>query len=309
MQEIRELAVIGAGAIGAVYGTLLHTAYPGRVRFVADSARAERLAASGVVINGVSHAVPAASPETLEVQPDLIIVAVKYHHLPAAMELIERIRRPDTIVLSILNGIDSEEIIASRIGWDHVLYGMALAIDAMRTGNEITVASNGTIYLGRAENTEVDPEVAAVRDVLVDAGISVEVPENMLRMLWWKFMINIGMNQVSAVLGAPYREFQENEHARALTDTAMNECVAVARAEGIDLSEADITRWHDVLQRLAPESKTSMLQDIEAGRKTEVEMLAGQLTERAARHGIDAHCNEALFHMIKVYEARSGAVS
>ena len=84
---------------------------------------------------------------------------------------------------------------------------------------------------------------------------------------------------------------------------------AVARAEGIDLSEADITRWHDVLQRLAPEGKTSMLQDIEAGRKTEVEMLAGQLTERAARHGIEAHCNEALFHMIKVYEARSGAVS
>ncbi|NBB91326.1 MAG: NAD(P)-binding domain-containing protein [Spirochaetes bacterium] len=260
MQEIREIAVIGAGAIGAVYGSLLHAAYPGRVRFVADRARAERLAGAGVVVNGVSHAVPAVSPQTFEVQPDLILLAVKYHHLSAAMELIEEIRSPDTIVLSILNGIDSEEIIAGRVGWDHVLYGMALAIDAVR-------------------------------------------------MLWWKFMINIGMNQISAVLGAPYREFQENDHARALIDRAMGECVAVARAEGIELSDADITRWHDVLQRLAPEGKTSMLQDIEAGRKTEVEMLAGQLTERAARHGIEAHCNEALFHMIKVYEARSGAVS
>ncbi|MFP4373135.1 MAG: ketopantoate reductase family protein [Spirochaetaceae bacterium] len=309
MQEIRRIAVIGAGAIGAVYGSLLHAAYPGRVRFVADAPRAKRLEASGVRVNGVPHAVPAAAPETLEVQPDLVLVAVKYHHLPRVVELIDRIRHEDTVVVSLLNGIDSEEIIAGRIGWDHVLYGMALAIDAVRTGNEITVSSNGTIYLGRAENAEVDGEVAAVRDVLAGAGISVEVPGDMLRMLWWKFMINIGMNQVSAVLGAPYREFQENEHARALTDRAMYECVAVAAAEGIDLGEADIARWHEVLKRLAPEGKTSMLQDIEAGRKTEVEMLAGQLIERAARHGIDVPCNEALLHMIKVYEARSGAVS
>jgi 2-dehydropantoate 2-reductase len=309
MHEIREIAVIGAGAIGAVYGSLLHGAYPGRVRFVADAERADRLAASGVVINGVSHRIPAASPDALEAPPDLIIVAVKYHHLSAVTELIEQIRGRDTIVLSILNGIDSEEIIASRIGWDHVLYGMALAIDAVRVDNNVTMSSSGTIYFGRATNTEPDDDVTAVRDALTGAGISVEVPEDMLRMLWWKFMINIGMNQVSAVLGAPYGEFQNNEHARALIDRAMQECVAVAQAEGIHLSEEDIDRWHDVLPRLSPDGKTSMLQDIEAGRKTEVEMLAGQLIERAKRHDVDAHCNEALFHMIKVYEARSGAVS
>jgi 2-dehydropantoate 2-reductase len=309
MNEASEIAVIGAGAIGAVYGSMLHEASPGTVRFLADAERAERLAADGVVVNGTRHMVPAATPEGLGRAPDLIIVAVKYHHLPRALDLIEACRSEETIVLSILNGIDSEEIIASRIGWDHVLYGMALAIDGVRVGNEITVSSSGTIYFGRARNPEPDADVLAVRDALTGAGISVEVPEDMLRMLWWKFMINIGMNQVSAVLGAPYREFQENEHARALIDRAMGECVAVAQAEGIDLSEADIEKWHGVLPRLSPEGKTSMLQDIEAGRKTEVEMLAGQLIERARHHGVEVHCNEALFHMLKVYEARSGAVS
>jgi 2-dehydropantoate 2-reductase len=89
----------------------------------------------------------------------------------------------------------------------------------------------------------------------------------------------------------------------------MSECVAVARAEGIALGEEDITRWHDVLPRLSPEGKTSMLQDVEAGRKTEVEMFAGQLIERARNHGVAVPLNEALFHMIGVYEARYGAVS
>jgi 2-dehydropantoate 2-reductase len=309
MNEVREIAVVGAGAIGAVYGSMLHAAYPDRVRFLADTPRAERLQSKGVVINGETHSIPAVTPEQLEQAPDLIIVAVKYHHLSAALDLIDAARAEDTIVLSILNGIDSEEIIAARLGWDHVLYGMALAIDGVRVGNEITYSSSGIIHFGRAQNPEPDAEVRAVREALTGAGISVEVPEDMLRMLWWKFMINIGMNQVSAVLGAPYREFQENEHAQALIDRAMGECVAVARAEGIHLSEEDIAKWHEVLPRLSPEGKTSMLQDIEAGRKTEVEMLAGQLIERAKRHEVPVHCNEILFHMLKVYEARFGAVS
>jgi len=306
MDQLREIAVIGAGAIGAVYASMLHTAYPGRVRFLADADRARRLSQTGVVINGVRYDIPTASPQALERAPDLVIVATKYHHLDEVNDILEATCRKDTIVLSILNGIDSEEIIASRLGWERVLYGMALAIDGVRSGNEITVSSSGIIYFGRARNDAEDAAVGAVREALTGAGISVEVPEDMLRMLWWKFMINIGMNQVSAVLGAPYREMQQNEHARILTDRAMSECVAVAQKEGIDLGESDIERWHEVLPTLAPDNKTSMLQDVEAGRKTEVEMLAGQLIERAQRHGVAVPLNEALFHMLKVYEARSG---
>lgn len=307
MNQLSEIAVIGAGAIGAVYASMLHTAYPGRVHFLADADRAHRLSQSGVMINGERYDIPTASPQTLERVPDLVIVATKYHHLGAVNDILEAACGENTIVLSILNGIDSEEIIAARLGWDRVLYGMALAIDGVRSGTEITVSSSGTIYFGRARNATEDAAVAAVREVLAGAGIAVEVPEDMLRMLWWKCMINIGMNQVSAVLGAPYGEMQQNEHARILTDRAMSECVAVAQKEGIDLGEGDIERWHEVLPTLAPGNKTSMLQDVEAGRKTEVEMLAGQLIERARRHGVEVPVNETLFHMIKVYEARSGA--
>ena len=306
MKEVRDIAVLGAGAVGAVYGTMLQTAYPGRVTFVADAARAQRLAQNGLVVNGTEYKVNAATPDTLERAPDLIIVAVKYHHLEQTVELIDAARGENTAVLSVMNGIDSEEIIAQRIGMSHILYGMALAIDAVRHNNEVSCSTTGTIHFGRAENRTEDHTVAAVREALAGAGISVEVPEDMLRMLWWKFMINIGMNQVSAGLGSPYREFQLNEHAIALSDRAMAECVAVAEKEGIALSAEDIARWHEVLPRLAPEGKTSMLQDVEAERKTEVEMFAGQLLKRAEQHGISVPLNEALFHMIKLYEGRYG---
>ncbi|MFP4704925.1 MAG: ketopantoate reductase family protein [Spirochaetaceae bacterium] len=307
MKRIDRIAVLGAGAVGAVYGTMLHDAYPGRVRFLANDARTKRLAASGLLVNGTHYPVEAVTPQGLDRAPDLILVAVKYHHLDEAVELIAEAAGEHTAVLSVLNGIDSEEIIAKRIGWERILYGVALAIDAQRSENRIDCSTSGTIHLGRATNEPMDETVAAVRDTLAGAGISVEVPRDMLRMLWWKYMINIGMNQVSAVLGAPYRELQKSEHAVALTDRAMEECIAVAQAENIALEHADIERWHEVLPRLSPDGKTSMLQDVEAQRKTEVEMFAGLLTERARRHGLQVPLNEALLHMIKVYEARYGA--
>lgn len=301
-----DIAVVGAGAVGAVYGSMLHEAFPSRVRFLADARRAERLNNEGIRVNGKVYHVTAQTPDELQNPPDLIIVAVKYHHLPRTMEVVNAARGPHTMVLSLLNGIDSEEIIAGHVGFDHVLYGMALGIDAVRVDGEVTCSTSGKIFLGRGHNEEVDETVGAVREFLTEAGINVEVPADMLRMLWWKFMINIGMNQVSAVLGSPYREFQENEHAVALIDRAMSECVAVAKEERIRLSSDDISRWHEVLKTLSPDGKTSMLQDVEAKRKTEVEMFAGLLTERARAHGLEVPLNESLFHMIKVYEARHG---
>jgi 2-dehydropantoate 2-reductase len=171
MSEVRDIAVLGAGAVGSVYGSMLHAAYPDRVRFLADADRVQRLRRNGLMVNGTAYAVRAATPGELESPPDLILVAVKYHHLPAAIELIEAARDEHTVVLSVLNGIDSEEIIAGYIGWDDVLLGMALAIDAVRTDTEVKCSTSGTIYLGRPRNPTVDNTVAAVRDVLQTAGI------------------------------------------------------------------------------------------------------------------------------------------
>jgi 2-dehydropantoate 2-reductase len=124
----------------------------------------------------------------------------------------------------------------------------------------------------------------------------------MLRVMWWKFMVNVSMNPPSAVLRAPYGIFQSSPEARALMEALMREVIALAQAEKVNLTEQDIADWYPVLQTLSPQGKTSMLQDIEAERKTEIEMFAGKVVELGQKHGIPTPVNETMLRMIHVLE-------
>ncbi len=115
-------------------------------------------------------------------------------------------------------------------------------------------------------------------------------------------MINVGINQVSAVLGAPYGVFQRSQKTRDLMESAMREVMAIAKTAGVNLFEKDIEDWYAFLSRLSPDGKTSMVQDVEARRKTEVEMFAGKVIELGNRYGIETPVNETLFRFIKAIE-------
>jgi 2-dehydropantoate 2-reductase len=141
--------------------------------------------------------------------------------------------------------------------------------------------------------------------LLEQASLAYHIPEDIHKALWYKLMINIGMNQVSAVTGAPYGLFQKDKELRSLMNAAMRETIVVARAEGVDLTEKDLETWYTVLDSLGPEGKTSMLQDIEAQRKTEVDSFAGEIIRRAARHGLSVPVNETLKAIICTKEKLS----
>ncbi|MFL7810593.1 MAG: ketopantoate reductase family protein, partial [Anaerolineae bacterium] len=204
------------------------------------------------------------------------------------------------------NGLDSEEILGAVYGMDKVLYTVAVGIDAVREGNRVIHTKPGTLYYGEATNDPPSERVRRVAALLDRAGIAHETPPDMIRMLWWKFMINVGVNQASAVMRAPYGTFQISPEAQALMETLMREVIVLAEAEGVDLGEQDIRAWYDFMNGLSPEGKTSMLQDVEAGRKTEVEMFAGKVVELGAVHGIATPVNETLLHIIHVLEEQAG---
>ncbi len=136
------------------------------------------------------------------------------------------------------------------------------------------------------------------------AGIAYQTPPDMIRILWWKFMINVGMNQASAVMGAPYGVFQTSPEARAVMESLMREVISLAAPAGVNLEEKDLEEWDKVLQGLSPDGKTSMLQDMEAGRKTEVEVFGGKVVALSKQYGIPAPVNETLLHIIQVMEKR-----
>jgi 2-dehydropantoate 2-reductase len=123
--------------------------------------------------------------------------------------------------------------------------------------------------------------------------------------MWWKFMINVGINQTSSLLGAPYGVFQTVPDAQAIMEAAMREVIACAQASGVNLVEQDIADWYTFLNTLHPEGKTSMLQDVDAGRKTEVDMFAGKIVALGHEYGIPTPVNELLLHAIRVIELRT----
>lgn len=303
-QSIETIAIIGAGAVGGAYAATLHDWNPRSVSLVAGGSRFDRLSREGLFVNGRSYRIAVLRPEDTSPPSDLIIVAVKHHHLDAAIKEMKNRVGDETTFLSVMNGIESEERIGAAFGMDKVLYAVSVGIDAQRQGNRITYTNQGRIFFGEAGNDSPTDRVKRVQTLFDKAGIAYVTPPDMIRTLWWKFMINVGINQASAVLRAPYAVFQNSREARELMDSAMREVIALAGKLGVSLSGDDVDDWYRVLDGLDPAGKTSMLQDVEAGRKTEVEMFAGRMIELGRRHGIPTPVNQKLFDEIKAIEAR-----
>lgn len=310
--EIRSAAIIGAGAVGAAVASMIHDTDPSLVTIVADAGRAARYRQSGFTVNGGRYDFAVTEPGRFDVPPDLIIVATKSYNLEEALEPSAPLVGPDTIILSLLNGITSEGIIADRFGREHVLPAMILGIDAVRDGGRIDYANRGNIHFGPnpGVGSDGDPEVhpqqgtvEAVRAFFERCGIPCTVSENIERTLWWKFMINVGINQPSAILRATYGVFQQNDEARALMRAAMHEVVELSKRAGIGLSDTDIENWDRTLSTLLPGGKTSMLQDVEAGRRTEVDLFAGAVVEMGKQYDVDVPVNTTFYRMLKTIES------
>jgi 2-dehydropantoate 2-reductase len=291
--SIETISIIGAGALGAIYAAMLYDMDPRCVAFVAGGERAERLRRAGVVVNGKSYHIPVLSPEDRVAPADLVIVAVKYQHLDDAIRDMKNRVGAETLIISVMNGIESEE---------RILYCVSVGIDALRDGNRVIYTTQGKLFIGEAANPVLTGRVRRVQALFDRAGIIYETPPDMMRILWWKFMINVGINQASAVLRAPYAVFQTAGEARELMGAAMREVVRLAGKAGVDLSEADIGGFDPYLFRLNPQGKTSMLQDVEAGRKTEVEMFAGRVIEMGRRYDVPTPVNQRLFDQIRKIE-------
>ena len=302
---IETVSVIGAGALGGAYASILYDMDRHCVSFVAGGDRFERLRQEGLIVNGKPYRIPVLRPEDPAPPSDLAIVAVKHHYLRDALREIKNRIGPETTVISVMNGIESEVEVGAAYGMEKVLYAVSVGIDALREGNRVNFRNRGKIILGEARNPYITERVRRVHSLFDRAGIIYETPPDMIRILWWKFMINVGINQASAVLRAPFSVFQASPEARNLMASAMREVIMLAEKEKVPLSEEDVESWETVLSGLNPEGKTSMLQDVEAGRKTEVEMFAGKIIMLGKRHNVPTPVNQKLFDLIKEIEAKN----
>ena len=301
MKQINSTAIIGAGALGLMYMESISPNNTIESYFLVDRDRYITQKGKQYSINSKPLQFAVKSADELTVSPDLIIVAVKTHNLDSIKTLLEKSAGPETIIISVLNGISSETLLQSILPHSVILYSAVLGMDAVKEGNSLSYSRKGKFLLGTKENRMTE-ELKRIKDFLESCHLEYIIPDDIHREIWYKWMINIGVNQLSAISGAPYGLFQTDRALQELMEQAMKETIEVARAEKVNLTVEDIKRWYEVLMTLGPGGKTSMLQDMDAMRKTEVESFAGELIRRAAKHGIPVPVNQTFFTVIKTKE-------
>lgn len=302
MRDISKAVVVGLGAIGSIYAAKLKQYDPNCVRVLIDKDRLARYQAKGIVFNGVRHdfdyVLPQANPEPA----DLILIATKADALQDAINAIEGFVHGETIILALLNGITSEEKIAEKYGWDKVLHSYFIGHGSTRSGNAVTFDGVGRIVFGEANAQARTVRVDAVSRFFEQAGIDYEVPEDILFSQWCKFVVNVGINQSSAILRASYGTFQRHEKAYAIVLELMQEAVLIAQQAGIHKVD-ELLPWSENFIRNMPAAfKSSMLQDIEAGKKTEVDLFGGAICALGQKYGIPTPQNALFLKLIKALE-------
>jgi len=302
---MQRIIFVGLGAVGATFAAQFLQAGCD-VQVLCSRERKERYQAAGFTVNGKPASFRFVTPDELVQPVELLLISVKYHHLPEVLDLMAPAVGPDTVIVSLLNGIDSEEIIAARYGEARILPALVAQIDAVKIGTEVGYTRGGKIFFGE-EGGESSERALRLAETLLSAGIDHELSADIRRRLWWKFMLNVGVNQAAALLRAPYGVFQAHESARELARTAMREVIAIADKLGIGLGEEDMAAGFAMMGGFAPDGKVSMLQDVEAERKTEVEMFALKVCRLGEELGVPTPVNRIFYQAIRALEESYGA--
>ncbi len=301
MNPIKNVYFSGIGAIGSIFASKIHDMNPKILKVIADEARIKRYTKNPVSINKKGYDFTYITPEQSGAPADLMIISVKQHQLKGAIKDLKNYVGKHTILMSLLNGIESEQILEKEFTENKILYAFCVGQDAIRNETQVTYTHIGKIVLGDPINNN-SSEVLAVKELFERSQIPYEIPENIVREQWWKFMLNVGINQVSTVLGAPYGVFQTSQEAMELVLMASEEVITLSKMAGVNLTSQDLDRIMTTLHKLSPQGKTSMLQDMEARRKTEVEIFAGSVIKLGEKYGIQVPINKMLYNQIQVLE-------
>ena len=300
--KIQSVAILGAGAVGSYIIWGLSKKDNIRLGVIAEGDRARRLKEGGCAINGAVYRPEVWTPQEAQ-GVDLLVVALKYGSLPGALESIKTAVGSNTVVMSLMNGVDSEELIAAQVGAEHLLYSfIKVASHKEADGYHFDPdATLGVIYGERFAPFESE-RVKAVRELFTDSWVNFRVTEHIQEEMWSKFRLNVCNNLPQAILGAGVGCYRDSVHMKAISDGLRRELEAIATARGIDLRVADAVSHGCAVPATA---RYSTLQDLDAGRHTEIDMFSGALMRMGKELGIPTPYNEYTYHMIKAMEEKN----
>jgi 2-dehydropantoate 2-reductase len=304
-----RIAILGSGAVGGYFGAKL--AQSGQdVTFIARGAHLAAIREHGLRVRsaklGDFTARSRAEADTRNVGPvDLVIFAVKAYDNESAIPLLPPLVGPDTAVLTLQNGVDSVDQIASVIGTHRVLGGTTYVATALEEpGLIVQTGVHRSIVFGEVfdRRGHISPRVQAIADVMLPADIQVTTVPDALVPIWDKFVYLAAFSGFTGAARLPIGPIWRHEHTREMFYAAAREVAALAAAEGVSISPTRFDTLAEYMSNIPPTTRSSLLIDLEMGKRIEVEALQGAAVRRAAARGVQMPIINALYAVLKPWE-------
>lgn len=307
---IKTVGLVGAGSVGGALMFEMSQSGDENLYLLAKGNRAARFNNEGLCVNNTVIRPKVYSSAEQNIHIDVLIISVKTYSLETVMEDIADLIDDDTILLPIQNGILTTDILRERFPNNRVFYGIVLRTDAHRMGRHVFYTTLGEMQIGYADNTVIAPEVQEVYDKLKGLGVNIKIYEDMRRAQWRKWMLNTGASQTAVEVQSECGYFGQVEEIPELMGLLMDEIIALAEVENVNITEKDRDEIIEMLINFPPNKKMSMLQDYEAGREIEIDEYAGTVIKLGKKHGIPTPANRVLYLAItareKVEKLRKG---
>ena len=304
-----KIVVMGTGGVGGYYGALL--AKQGHdVTFVARGAHLKAIQENGLQVKSIFgdfHLKPAkAIDNPAQIGPvDLILICTKTYDTDDAVQKIKPIVGKETTVLSLQNGVDAVERIGNVLGVEHIVAGATWISSALEAPGVIKQMSDfRRVVLGEL-NGQRTPRVQAIYEAFKQTGITVELSENILKILWTKFVFISSASSFGSLTRLPMAEYRTIPETRALIISLMREVEAVARAQGAALDANVVEQALGFMDNAAPHIKASMQLDVESGHRTEIESMIGVISRKGRQRGVSTPVADMIYAALLPIELKA----
>jgi 2-dehydropantoate 2-reductase len=305
-----KISIIGSGAMGSLFGGSLSLAGQEVVLYDVYREHVEKITSSGLAIEdaatgAVTMAHPSASADPRAVEgSDVLVIFVKSTTTEEAAAQFVPFAKKDTIVLTLQNGLGNEEIIRRHFGRERTAAGVTSQGATFLGPGRIRHAGKGPTHVSMADGR--NEKLRPLADALVAAGFDTHVEKDVASLVWSKLVINVGINALTAITNQTNGRLVESEETKAIMADLVAEAVAVAKAKGIRLTYDDPLATVFDVSRKTGANRSSMLQDFDKNRLTEIDFMNGAIVREAAGAGVAAPVNATITHLIRAMERARG---
>lgn len=305
-----KVAILGSGAVGGYFGAKLARAGQD-VTFIARGAHLEAIRARGLEVRsaklGDFSVAAAAESDTAKVGPvDLVLVSVKAYDNATALPLLKPMIGPGTAVLTLQNGVDSVNDVAAVVGDGPVLGGTTYVATALEgPGLIVQTGVHRSIIFGEVfgDRSRISPRVQEIADIFATADIQVTPVADARVPIWDKFVYLVAFSGFTGAARLAIGHIWKYPHVQEMFYATSREIAAIAKAEGVTISADRFETLKTYMDNIPPTTRSSLLIDLEQGKRIEVEALQGAAVRRAQKLGVPVPITSTLYAVLKAWES------